>query len=57
VARRLKTLPPLWQAILLMAKRDGLSADEIARKVNLSKKTVYIYLGYAIAQFKQDQNL
>lgn len=51
----LQTMPKLWQAILLMAKRDGLSADEIASKLGIAKKTVYIYLGYAIAQFRKVQ--
>ncbi len=55
IERTLQSMPKLWQAILLMTKRDGLSAQEIARKLGISRKTVYIYLGYAIAQFKRTQ--
>jgi RNA polymerase sigma-70 factor (ECF subfamily) len=53
--RTLQTMPKLWQAILLMTKREGLSAQEIASRLGIAKKTVYIYLGYAIAQFKKAQ--
>lgn len=55
IQRTLQTMPPLWRAILLMTKREGLSAGEIAAKLGVSKKTVYTYLGYAIAQFRKSQ--
>ncbi len=48
----LRQLPPTYQTVLLLRKRDGLSPDEIARRVNLSKATVYTYLIRAVAQFK-----
>ncbi len=52
IERKLRAMPRLWQAILIMNKREGLSAEEISRRLGISKKTVYIYLGYAIAQFR-----
>ncbi len=53
INRTLQAMPKLWQTILLMSKREGLSAEEISRRLNISRKTVYIYLGYAIAQFRK----
>ena len=55
IERTLQTMPPLWRAILLLTKREGLSAEEIAGRLRISRKTVYIYLGYAIAQFRKAQ--
>jgi RNA polymerase sigma factor (sigma-70 family) len=49
----LSRLPATYQAVLLMRKRDGLSPDEIASRMNLSKATVYTYLIRAVAQFKE----
>lgn len=51
--RILKPLPKAYRAVLLMRKRDGLSPDEIAQRLGLSKKTVYEYLTRAIAQVKE----
>lgn len=55
IERTLHTMPKLWQAVLLMTKREGLSAEEIAGRLGIAKKTVYIYLGYAIAHFRKAQ--
>jgi DNA-directed RNA polymerase specialized sigma24 family protein len=38
--------------VLLLRKRDGLSPDEIALRMGLTKATVYTYLIRAVAQFK-----
>jgi RNA polymerase sigma factor (sigma-70 family) len=45
-------LPATYQAVLLLRKRDGLSPDEIALRMGLTKATVYTYLIRAVAQFK-----
>jgi RNA polymerase sigma factor (sigma-70 family) len=41
-------LPPLYQAVLLMRKRDGYSHDEIAEKLSISPHTVHKYLSRAL---------
>lgn len=48
----LSQLPKTYQAVLLLRKRDGLSPDEIAARLNLTKSTVYTYLIRAVALFK-----
>lgn len=48
----LRQLPKSYQSVLLLRKRDGLSPDEIAQRLGLTKATVYTYLIRAIAQFK-----
>ena len=50
--RVLNQLPKTYQTVLLLRKRDGLTPDEIAAKLGLTKATVYTYLIRAIAQFK-----
>lgn len=45
----LNQLPPLYRAILLMQKRDGLSYAEIAKELGLSIHTVEKYLFRALA--------
>jgi RNA polymerase sigma factor (sigma-70 family) len=46
----LKQLPPLYAAILVMKKRDGLSLQEIAKELDISVHTVKKYLFRAVAQ-------
>jgi RNA polymerase sigma factor (sigma-70 family) len=46
----LAQLPPLYAAILVMKKRDGLSYEEIARALQISVHTVKKYLFRAVAQ-------
>lgn len=41
-------LPPLYQAVLLMRKRDGYSHQEIAEKLSISPHTVHKYLSRAL---------
>ncbi len=41
-------LPPLYQAVLLMRKRDGYSHEEIAEKLSISRHTVHKYLSRAL---------
>lgn len=44
----LDDLPPLYQAILLLRKRDGYSHQEIADRLNISPHTVHKYLKRAL---------
>lgn len=53
--RLLAPLPPVYRAVLLMRKRDGLSPDEIAQRLGYSKKTVYEYLTRAMALIKEQE--
>ena len=46
----LAQLPPLYAAILVMKKRDGLSLQEIASTLDISIHTVKKYLFRAVAQ-------
>lgn len=46
----LEQLPPLYQAVLVLRKRDGLSYAEIARALDISVHTVKKYLARAVAQ-------
>ena len=46
----LKRLPPLQCAVLLLARRDGLSHKEIARKTGLNVRTVDRYVFEATAR-------
>lgn len=53
VERVLGQLPPLYRAVLLLRKRDGLSCAEIARELGISKFTAEKYLYRAVAHFKE----
>jgi RNA polymerase sigma factor (sigma-70 family) len=53
LAAVLARLPPLYAAILLMKRRDGLSTSEIACQLNLSIHTVKKYLFRAVASCRQ----
>lgn len=44
----LDELPPLYQAILLLRKRDGYSHQEIAERLDISPHTVHKYLKRAL---------
>lgn len=44
----IKELPPLYQAVLLMKKREGYSHQEIAEKLGISIHTVRKYLVKAV---------
>jgi RNA polymerase sigma-70 factor (ECF subfamily) len=46
----LEQLPPLYRAILLLRKRDGLSYQEIAQQLDISVHTVKKYLARAVAK-------
>ena len=50
VERLLEQLPPLYRAILLRRKRDGLSYAEIAQQLGISVHTVKKYLARAVAK-------
>ena len=49
----LHELPPLYQAILIMRKRDGYSHAEIAQKLNISRHTVHKYLKRALTHCRE----
>jgi len=46
----LEQLPPLYRAIFVLRKRDGLSYQEIARQLDISVHTVKKYLARAVAK-------
>lgn len=46
----LAELPPLYRAVLVLRKRDGLSYLEIARTLDISVHTVKKYLARAVAR-------
>lgn len=46
----LAQLPPLYRAIFVLRKRDGLSYQEIAQQLDISAHTVKKYLARAVAQ-------
>jgi RNA polymerase sigma factor (sigma-70 family) len=43
-------LPPLYRAVFVLRKRDGMSYSEIARALDISVHTVKKYLARAVAQ-------
>jgi RNA polymerase sigma-70 factor (ECF subfamily) len=47
-------LPPLYQAVLLLRKRDGLSHEEIAEQLSISPHTVHKYLTRALLRCRVD---
>lgn len=53
VTALLERLPPLYRAILVLRKRDGLSYDEIARQLAISVHTVKKYLARAVAMCRE----
>ena len=54
VSQQLETvlaqLPPLYRAVFVLRKRDGMSYSEIARTLDISVHTVKKYLTRAVAQ-------
>jgi RNA polymerase sigma-70 factor (ECF subfamily) len=48
----LSGLPEIYQAVLLLRKRDGLSCEQIAQELCISKHTAEKYLYRAIAQIR-----
>jgi RNA polymerase sigma factor (sigma-70 family) len=50
-------LPPIYQSILLMRKRDGLNHDEIAIKLEISIHTVRKYLTRAITECRKAHSM
>jgi RNA polymerase sigma factor (sigma-70 family) len=51
----LTQLPPLYRAVFVLRKRDGLSYPEIARTLDISVHTVKKYLARAVAQCRSAQ--
>ncbi len=56
IAALLERLPPLYGAILLLRKRDGLSYEEIAQQLEISVHTVKKYLARAVAMCRDATN-
>ena len=52
ISAALKQLSPVHAAALVLHKRDGLSYEEVAKKLNLSVHTVHVYLRAARAQIR-----
>jgi RNA polymerase sigma factor (sigma-70 family) len=46
----IEQLPPLYRAVFVLRKRDGMSYPEIARTLDISVHTVKKYLARAVAQ-------
>jgi RNA polymerase sigma-19 factor, ECF subfamily len=53
VEQALQQLPAIYQSVLLLRKRDGLSCADIAKTLGISKFTAEKYLYRAIAHFKE----
>lgn len=51
----LAQLPPLYRAVFVLRKRDGLSYTEIAERLEISVHTVKKYLARAVAQCRAAQ--
>ena len=51
----LVTLPPVYQSVLLLRKRDGLNHAEIAEKLGISIHTVRKYLTRAMTECRKAQ--
>jgi RNA polymerase sigma factor (sigma-70 family) len=49
VNRLLSSIPVAYRKVLIMHRRDGLSTQDIAKTLNLSRRTVEAYLAKAIA--------
>ena len=49
----IEELPPTYQAVLILRKRDGMSHQEIADKLGISKHTVKKYLCRAVARCRE----
>ena len=49
----IEELPPTYRAVLILRKRDGMSHQEIADKLDISKHTVKKYLCRAIARCRE----
>jgi RNA polymerase sigma factor (sigma-70 family) len=50
--KTLGELPSIYQSVLLLRKRDGMSSAEIAKELGISKHTAEKYLYRAIAHFR-----
>ncbi len=51
----LASIPAAYRKVLIMHRRDGLSTEDIAKTLNLSKRTVEAYLAKAIAFARNSQ--
>jgi RNA polymerase sigma factor (sigma-70 family) len=52
LTRLLEELPPLYRAIILLQKRDGLSYAQVAERLGISIHTVKKYLHRALLQMR-----
>jgi RNA polymerase sigma-70 factor (ECF subfamily) len=53
IREAIDSLPPQMKKVFEMSRVDGLAHAEIARRMNLSKKTVETQMGRAISKLKQ----
>ena len=53
----LTSLPPIYQSVLLMRKRDGLNHAEIAEKLGISIHTVRKYLTRAVTECRKAHSM
>jgi RNA polymerase sigma-70 factor (ECF subfamily) len=44
----LSRIPPGYRRVLLMYKRDGMSAEEIARELGITRRSVHVYIARAV---------
>lgn len=49
----LKELPPLYGAVLLLNRRDGMNYSQIAERLNISVSQVRRYLGHTLMHLKK----
>jgi RNA polymerase sigma-70 factor (ECF subfamily) len=49
----LKELPPLYGAVLLLSRRDGMNYSQIAARLNISTSQVRRYLGHTLLHLKK----
>lgn len=49
----LRELPPLYGAVLILNRRDGMSYSQIATRLNISTSQVRRYLGQTLAHLKK----
>lgn len=49
----LKELPPLYGAVLLLNRRDGMNYSQIAARLNISVSQVRRYLGHTLMHLKK----
>ena len=44
----LENIPPGYRRVLLMYKRDGMSAEEIGKELGITRRSVHVYIARAV---------